>query len=53
MDDIRHSGLEIKVVDVMNNSNLWLTWTTSIYNLKVVDDTEDNGSWAKSSWYYE
>ena len=55
-------GPELRVLDAMNNSGLWMTWTTQRHEkkgsryyeqLRVVDDMNDSESWEKGSGYYE
>ena len=38
------SGCELRALDAMNNSGLWLTLTTSGHKLKALDAMNNSGS---------
>ena len=44
----------LKPLDSMNNSGLWMTWTTLGHErLRVVVDMNDTGPWAQGSKFYK
>ena len=46
MNDMNNSGsLELRPLDALNNSGLWMTWATQGHELRIL--------WAKSSIIYE
>ena len=44
---------EVKPIDAMYNSKLWMIWIYLLHGLKVVDDMNEFGSWVQSYGLYE
>ena len=54
VDGINNKGShELKPLDAMSSSGLWMIWMTLCHELKAMDNMNDSGSWAHSLRYYE